>query len=148
MWRPGKGGAWATCAPTFEPILWFVKPHPIGTTITDNVLARRVGALSEIAFVSYKRKPDNVLRSGFGKGEGWLHVVQKPVTLLRAMIELTTSKGQNVLDPFCGKSDPKSASVAPRPAANLGTLVCIPCVRQAGGWPEDSGDNVCHCSVL
>jgi site-specific DNA-methyltransferase (adenine-specific) len=46
--------------------------------------------------------PDNVLRSGFGKGEGSRHVAQKPVKLLQALIELTTLPGQIVLDPFCG----------------------------------------------
>ena len=50
----------------------------------------------------YERVPDNVLRSGFGKGEGGHHLAQTPVKLLRALIELTTRPGQLVLDPFCG----------------------------------------------
>ncbi len=88
--------------PTFEPILWFVKPYVIGTTIADNVLAHDVGAFNERAFVSYEQTPDNVVRSGFAKGEGGHHIAQKPVKLLRALIELTTLPGQLVLDPFCG----------------------------------------------
>ena len=56
-WRVGN------LRPTFEPILWFVKPYPIGTTIADNVLAHGVGALNEKAFVNYERAPDNVLTS-------------------------------------------------------------------------------------
>ena len=28
----------ANLRPEFEPILWFQKPYPIGTTITDNIL--------------------------------------------------------------------------------------------------------------
>ena len=95
-WRVGN------LRPTFEPVLWFVKPYAIGTTIADNVLAHGIGAFNEQAFVTFERVPDNVLRSGFGKGEGGRHVAQKPVKLLRALIELTTLPGQIVLDPFCG----------------------------------------------
>ncbi len=95
-WRVGN------LRPTFEPILWFVKPYTIGTTIADNVLAHGVGAFNEEAFIRYENSPDNVLRSGFVKGEGGWHVAQKPVKLLRALIELTTIPGQLVLDPFCG----------------------------------------------
>jgi site-specific DNA-methyltransferase (adenine-specific) len=95
-WRVGN------LRPTFEPILWFVKPYTIGTTIADNVLAHGVGAFNEHAFVRFENVPDNVLRSGFAKGEGGLHLAQKPVKLLRALIELATAPGQIVLDPFCG----------------------------------------------
>jgi site-specific DNA-methyltransferase (adenine-specific) len=99
MWEGWRIG---NLRPIFEPILWFVKPYPIGTTIADNVLAYGVGAFNERAFVVYERTTDNVLRSGFGRGEGGRHVTQKPVKLLRALIELTTIEGQIVLDPFCG----------------------------------------------
>ena len=95
-WRVGN------LRPIFEPILWFVKPYTIGATIADNVLAHGVGAFNETAFIRYERTPDNVLRSGFAKGEGGRHVAQKPVKLLRTLIELTTLPGQLVLDPFCG----------------------------------------------
>ena len=95
-WRVGN------LRPTFEPILWFVKPYRIGTTITDNVLAHGVGAFNEQAYVAYEQAPDNVIRSGFGTKEGGLHVTQKPIRLLKALIELTTMQGQVVLDPFCG----------------------------------------------
>lgn len=95
-WRVGN------LRPTFEPILWFMKPYAIGTTIADNVVAHGVGAFNEAAFVRYEGVPDNVLRSGFAKGEGGYHVTQKPVGLLRALVELTTLPGQIVLDPFCG----------------------------------------------
>ncbi len=95
-WRVGN------LRPVFEPILWFVKPYTIGTTIADNVLAQGVGAFNEAAFVRYQRAPDNVLRAGLAKAEGGLHIAQKPVKLLRTLIELTTLPGQLVLDPFCG----------------------------------------------
>jgi site-specific DNA-methyltransferase (adenine-specific) len=105
-WRVGN------LRPTFEPILWFVKPYTIGTTIADNVLAHGVGAFNEKAFVSYEQVPDNVLKSGFGKGEGGLHVAQKPGKLLRALIALTTVPGQIVLDPFCGSGSTLVAAKA------------------------------------
>ena len=95
-WRVGN------LRPIFEPILWFVKPYPIGTTIADNVLTYGVVAYNEKAFVAYERTADNVVRSGFAPREGGRHVAQKPVQLLRALIELTTLRGQIVLDPFCG----------------------------------------------
>lgn len=95
-WRVGN------LRPTFEPVLWFVKPYAIGTTIADNVLAHGVGAYNERAFVRFEQAPENVLRSGFAKGESGLRVAQKPVKLLRALIELTTVPDQLVLDPFCG----------------------------------------------
>jgi len=98
--------------PTFEPILWFVKPYTIGKTIADNVLAHGVGAFHEDAFVKYETSPDNVLRSGFEKGESGLHIAQKPVKLLKALIELTTTKGQIVLDPFCGSGSTLVAAKA------------------------------------
>ena len=95
-WRVGN------LRPTFEPVLWFVKPYPIGTTVADNVLHHGVGAFNEAGFVQYEQSPDNVLRSGFTKGERGKHSAQKPLGLMRALIELTTKPGQVVLDPFCG----------------------------------------------
>lgn len=123
-WRIGN------LRPIFEPILWFVKPYAIGTTITDNVLAYEVGAFNEPAFTRYEKNPDNILRSGFANGEGGWHIAQKPVKLLQSLIELTTVRGQLILDPFCGSGstlvaaklagraylgfeiDPKAANVA------------------------------------
>ena len=35
--------------PVFEPILWFIKPYPQGTTLTDNVLKYEVGAYNELS---------------------------------------------------------------------------------------------------
>ena len=88
--------------PTFEPILWFVKPYPIGTTIADNVLAHGVGAFNEQALLKYQRDPNNVIVCGLERDEGGLHPTQKPVRLMKALIELTTVEGHMVLDPFCG----------------------------------------------
>jgi site-specific DNA-methyltransferase (adenine-specific) len=97
-----KGWRVGNLRPIYEPVLWFVKPYPIGTTIADNVLSFNVGAFNEKAFIKYEHTPDNVLKSGFAPHEGGLHIAQKPIKLLIALIELTTLEGQVVLDPFCG----------------------------------------------
>lgn len=95
-WRVGN------LRPTFEPVLWFTKPYRIGATIADNVLQHGVGAFNETAFLRYEAAPDNILRSGFASGEAGLHPTQKPLRLMRSLIELSTVPGQIVLDPFCG----------------------------------------------
>jgi site-specific DNA-methyltransferase (adenine-specific) len=95
-WRVGN------LKPTFEPILWFTKPYKIGTTIADNVIRHGVGAYNEEALLKYADKPENVLRCKFMPREWGLHATQKPVSLMRALIELSTTEGQLVLDPFCG----------------------------------------------
>ena len=98
--------------PKFEPIMWLVKPYTIGTTIADNVIAHGVGAFNEKAFVAYEHSPDNVLHSGFAPGEGGKHTAQKPVKLMKALIELTTLEGQVVPDPFCGSGSTLVAAKA------------------------------------
>ena len=95
-WRIGN------LRPTFEPIYWFTKPYKIGTTIADNVLSHGVGAFHEKAFLRYVEEPENVIRCGLGKKEGGFHPTQKSVRLMQALIELTTKRGQLVLDPFAG----------------------------------------------
>lgn len=97
-----KGWRVGNLRPTFEPILWFTKPYKIGTTIADNVLTHGVGAYNEQAFLRYVESPENVIRAGLGKREGGKHPTQKPVRLMQALIELTTTEGQVVLDPFAG----------------------------------------------
>jgi site-specific DNA-methyltransferase (adenine-specific) len=95
-WRVGN------LRPTFEPVLWFTKPYPIGTTIADNVLLNGLGAFNEEALLRFQSDPENILRGGLGPGEGGLHPTQKPVRLMRSIVEMTTSENQLVLDPFCG----------------------------------------------
>jgi len=105
-WRVGN------LSPAFEPILWFVKPYPIGTTIADNVLTYDVGAYNECALAKYTHSHDNIFRIGFTSNESGHHPTQKPVLLLKALIELTTLKGQLVLDPFCGSGSTMVAAKA------------------------------------
>lgn len=95
-WRVGN------LRPVFEPILWFTKPYEIGGTIADNVLEHEIGAFNEKAYIKYTKSPDNVIRIGRGSKEGGLHPTQKPIQLMQALIELTTRRGQLVVDPFCG----------------------------------------------
>ena len=95
-WRVGN------LRPTYEPILWFVKPYKVGGTIADNVLNHGVGAYCQDAFLNYTNAPDNVLRMGLPTAEAGLHPTQKPLRLLEALIALTTREGQLVLDPFAG----------------------------------------------
>ncbi len=95
-WRVGN------LRPTFEPILWFTKPYKIGTTIADNVIKHGVGGYNETAFLRYVSRPDNVISADFESNESGLHPTQKPVKLMQALIELVTSEGQIVIDPFAG----------------------------------------------
>jgi len=95
-WRVGN------LRPSFEPILWFTKPYQIGGTLADNMIEHQVGAYNEEAYVRYVKSPDNIISiSSNGKDTG-LHPTQKPLKLMQALIELTTSEEQFVLDPFCG----------------------------------------------
>jgi len=95
-WRIGN------LRPTFEPILWLVKPYRIGATVTDNALTHGVGPYNEAAFEKYVSPPANLITCGFEAGEGGLHPTQKPLALMRGLIELTTQPGQLVVDPFAG----------------------------------------------
>ncbi|MFM5894154.1 MAG: DNA-methyltransferase [Novosphingobium sp.] len=95
-WRVGN------LRPSFEPILWFTKPYKIGSTIADNVLTHGVGAYNQDAFEGYAPGADNIIRAGFMAREAGLHPTQKPVRLMQALIELSTRKGQLVVDPFAG----------------------------------------------
>lgn len=100
--RKWKGWRIGNLKPTFEPILWFAKPYKIGGTIADNVLEHGLGAYNEDSFLRYVTVPENILSCRFEPGESGLHPTQKPLSLMSALIELTTVEGQFVLDPFCG----------------------------------------------
>jgi len=95
-WRIGN------LRPSFEPILWFTKPYKIGSTITDNVLNHGLGAYNQSAFERYCPNVQNIIKAGFIPSEAGLHPTQKPIHLMKALIELVTQKEQLVLDPFAG----------------------------------------------
>ena len=107
-WRVGN------LRPRFEPVLWFVKPYPIGTTIADNILQHEVGGFNEDAYAELVGQPDNFISVGFDSAEGGLHPTQKPIKLMEALVALASQPGQLVLDPFAGSG---STLVA---AQNLG----------------------------
>lgn len=95
-WRVGN------LRPTFEPILWFVKPYPIGTTIADNLLYHGVGGFNQDDYIACSGGVDNHITAGFEPGESGLHSAQKPVLLMEALVSLASRPGQIVLDPFAG----------------------------------------------
>lgn len=103
-WRVGN------LRPTFEPILWCQKPYRI--TIADNVVEHELGAFHQGALVERFGGVDNVIACGLEPGEGGHHPTQKPVRLLRALIELTTRPGHAVLDPFAGSGSTAVAALA------------------------------------
>jgi site-specific DNA-methyltransferase (adenine-specific) len=86
--------------PIWEPIIWVSKPYT--GTVTDTFLEHGVGAFNEVALLKYQNKPNNVFSLGFEKNEKKFHPHQKPLSLTKALIELTTFEGHIVLDPFCG----------------------------------------------
>ena len=93
--------------PLFEPVLWFMKPYPIGGTLTDNILKYGVGAFNEIALKemcdenSGIEKCSNIIKIKAEESDRGLHPTQKAVKLMEILIALTTKEGQCVLDPFC-----------------------------------------------
>ena len=102
-----QGWRLANLRPEFEPILWFQKPYPIGTTITDNILKYQVGAWNEKAIKKYNignyEPSANIFKIRIdAKADHGLHETQKPLELMKLLIELVTIEGQTVLDPFMG----------------------------------------------
>lgn len=93
-WRLGN------LAPMFEPIAWFFKPYKI--TITDNLLKNKLGAMNLHGTEKYVADHNNILDFWFERNERRYHETQKPLSITKYLIELTTTKGQTVLDPFVG----------------------------------------------
>ena len=94
--------------PLFEPILWFMKPYPQGSTLTDNILQYEVGAFNENMLRQLTSLNEglevcsNILKVKTQKSDRGLHPTQKAVELMEILISLVTKEGQTVLDPFCG----------------------------------------------
>ncbi len=90
--------------PVFEPVLWFMKPYKIGGTLTDTVLEYGLGAFNETVLQKYGQKTNNLFIIESKNDDRGLHPTQKPLLLMKLLIELTTQKGQTVLDPFAGSA--------------------------------------------
>lgn len=94
--------------PLFEPILWFMKPYSQGSTLTDNILNNQVGGYNEqrLRMNQYLNKgielSSNIIRTETKEFDRGLHEAQKPIHLMKTLIELVTIEGQVVLDPFMG----------------------------------------------
>lgn len=105
-----KWAGWkvANLRPLFEPILWFQKPYRLGGTLADNVLQYGVGAWNEEVLDRYSetriaaRAHSNIVAVESSKSDHGLHPTQKPLKLMKLLIELVTQEGSIVLDPFCG----------------------------------------------
>lgn len=94
--------------PLFEPILWFMKPYPQGSTLTDNIILNGIGAFNEVKLKELAVLNEglevcsNILKVQTQKSDRGLHPTQKAVKLMEILISLVTVEGQTVLDPFCG----------------------------------------------
>ena len=93
-WRLGN------LAPIIEPIIWLIKPYR--TTITDNVLYNKLGAFNSKMCEKYGSNKTNKLKFGFIDKKFKIHDAQKPLKMIKFLIELVTVKNQVVLDPFIG----------------------------------------------
>lgn len=106
--RKWQGWKVGNLRPLFEPVLWFMKPYPVGGTLTDNILQYELGAFHE---QELKRMTDlnkglevcsNILKVQSQKSDRGLHPTQKAEKLMEILISLVTVENQVVLDPFCG----------------------------------------------
>ena len=99
-----KWGGWrlGNLSPLFEPILWFMKPYKVGGTLTDNILDFELGAYNIEEWRNYNSSTSNMIKIKTTKNDHGYHPTQKPVSLLEAIIKLTTKENHIVFDPFCG----------------------------------------------
>src|SRR5690606_153505 len=102
-WRVGN------LAPIFEPVIWCFKPYEL--TIADNVLDHGVVAMNVEGYKSLVGAATNVIHAQLRADEAGLHEAQKPVSLMQALIELSTPEGGIVLDPFAGSGSTGVAAV-------------------------------------
>ena len=97
-----KGWKVGNLRPLFEPILWFMKPYKQGKTLVDNIIENEVGAYNYIDWNEYNSLTANIIKVASNSDDHGKHPTQKPVALMEALIKLTTTENQIVLDPFCG----------------------------------------------
>lgn len=112
-----EGWKMGNLRPLFEPILWFMKPYPQGSTLTDNILQYEVGAYNEISLRKNQYLNEglelsaNILKTEFFDEDRGFHDAQKPIHTLKTLIELTTLENQVVLDPFMGSGSTIVAAI-------------------------------------
>ena len=98
----------ANLRPLFEPILWFQKPYKTGGAIADNRLDNEVGAWNEAALQKYNQQVEgkavfsNIIKVKATSADRGKHIAQKPLKQMELLVELVTTEGQTVLDPFMG----------------------------------------------
>ena len=97
----------ANLRPVFEPILWFQKPYKIGGTLADNIILNEVGAWNENALRTWNinqgvLNSSNMLKVKVEAFDRGYHVAQKPLNLMKLLVDLVTQENQIVLDPFAG----------------------------------------------
>lgn len=90
-----------TLAPKIEPIAWLIKPYQ-SVTILDNIIKNNVWGINIGANKINGKEPTNLLNINFNKTELWnkIHEAQKPINLIKFLINLTTKEWAIVLDPF------------------------------------------------
>ncbi len=106
-----KWAGWrvANLRPIFEPILWFQKPYKTGGTLADNLIENEVGAWNENALTSWNIQRGALNHSNMFKvqvtaEDRKYHITQKPLNLMKLLVELVTKEKQIVLDPFAGSA--------------------------------------------
>lgn len=87
-----------------------MKPYKVGGTLTDNVIEYGLGGFNLESWSKYVKESANIINVKSDKKDRGLHPTQKPVNLMKALIELTTLEGQTVLDPFCGSGTTLAAA--------------------------------------
>lgn len=114
IWEGWKLG---NLRPLFEPILWFMKPYPQGTTLTDNILRNQVGGYNEASlkknqYLNEKLEVcSNIIKTEDSEEDKGFHEAQKPIHLLKTLIELTTLENHVILDPFMGSGSTMVAAI-------------------------------------
>ena len=79
-----------------------MKPYPIGTTLSDNILINYIGGFNDTILSKYNQSSNNLFHIQSLKSDRGLHITQKPLELMKLLIELVTIENQIILDPFCG----------------------------------------------
>ena len=71
-------------------------------TLADNIPEYETGAYNEQIFKNYFLQPNNIIFMEAESSYTGLHPTQKPLKLMKLLIELTTAQDHVVFDPFCG----------------------------------------------